>query len=350
MSKDYYSILGVEKGANKDEIKKAFRKKAHELHPDKQGGDEAKFKEINEAYQVLGDETKRQQYDQYGSTFDGAGGFPGGGFGGGQGMHFEDLSDLFGGMFGGGGFGGGGARQAQGNDIQVDVKLSFKESVFGADKELTVSKNNKCERCAGNGGEPGKGLKKCGDCGGNGVKVIMQRTMFGNVQTRVTCGTCSGNGEIPEVKCTACSGSGLAYGKRTLRVSIPPGVEHGMKMRVRNEGESIGARGANGDLYVRIFVENDPRFERADDDIYSVQKIGFTQAALGDEVETDTVDGKVKLKIPAGIQSGEKLRLRGKGVQTPRGRGDHYVVIEIITPKKLSRAEKRLLEELDLRV
>ncbi|MFH1712339.1 MAG: molecular chaperone DnaJ [Patescibacteria group bacterium] len=347
MEKDPYKILGVEKNASKDEIKGAFRKLAHEHHPDK-GGDEAKFKEINAAYQILHDDQKRQQYDQFGQTFDqaGAGGF--GGFNGAQGMHFEDLGDIFGEMFGGA-FGGGRSRSARGSDIQVDVELSFKESVFGVEKELNISKNNVCERCGSEGAEPGTKLKTCSDCDGQGFKVEVQRTILGAVQRRVTCSICQGRGEEPEKKCSTCDGTGLEYGRKTLRVDIPAGVENGMRIRVRGQGEAIGVAGSTGDLYLIIHISADQRFERVGQDIFCQKKIGFTQAAIGDEVDVDTVDGSVKLKIPAGTQSGDKLRLRGKGVQTSRGRGDQIVVIQVATPKKLSRKQKQILKDLDLR-
>lgn len=353
MSKDYYKILDIEKGASKDEIKKAFRKKAHQYHPDKEGGDEAKFKEVNEAYQVLSDDQKRAQYDQFGSgAFNGAGGFGGGqGFGGFQGgMNFEDLGDMFGDMFGFGGGSRGHGRQARGNDIQVDVQLTFKESVFGAEKDVQVSKNSTCERCGGNGAEPGTQLKTCDDCNGSGTKVTVQRTILGAMQSRTVCTSCHGQGEIPEQACTTCHGDGVEYKKRTLRISIPAGVETGMRIRVRGEGEAIGAAGMPGDLYVMVHVTSDKRFRREGEKIYSQVDIGFTQAALGDEIQVDTVDGKVKLKIPAGTQAGNKLRIRGKGVQTNRGRGDHIVIVNVETPKKLSREQKKLLKDLDLRV
>jgi len=350
MAKDLYKILGVEKGASKDEIKKAFRKKAHEHHPDK-GGDEAKFKEVNSAYQVLSDETKKQQYDQYGQTFDGAGGggggFPGGGFGGGGGMNYEDLGDIFGDLFGGGGRSRG--RAPRGQDILVDVDLSFKESVFGVQKEISVTKNNLCERCGGVGSEPATDLKTCTDCDGNGVKIAVQRTILGNVQARVTCTTCSGRGETPETPCSTCNGEGHEYGRKTLSVDIPAGIDSGMKIRIRGEGESIGAGGAAGDLFLRVHVKSDPRFERDGNTLYTTKKIGFTQAALGDEVDVETIEGKVKLKVPAATQSGDKLRLKGKGVAGGRGgRGDQIVIMHVITPKKLSKKLKKLLEELDL--
>jgi len=349
MSKDYYSILGVDKSASKEDIKKAFRAKAHEYHPDK-GGDEAKFKEINEAYQILGDEQKRQQYDQFGTTFDGAGGAGGfGGFSGFQGgMNFEDLGDLCGDMFGAFGGSGRGPRRARGSDILMDIDLTFKEAVFGTEKEISVSKNNTCDRCAGVGAEPGTSLKTCTSCNGQGFTVEMRRSMLGAVQTRVTCAVCNGQGEEPETVCSECHGSGVIHGRKTLRVDIPPGVENGMKIRVRNEGEAIGAAGDPGDLYLQLHVEKDPRFERDGFDLYIEKQIGFSQAALGDEVQVETVDGVVNLKIPSGTQSGDRLRLKGKGIPQGGRRGDQYVLIRVMTPRKLSKKQKQLLEELDL--
>lgn len=353
MSKDYYKILGIEKGASKDEIKKAFRKKAHEFHPDKATGDEAKFKEINEAYQVLSDEQKRAQYDQFGQTFNGgagpgAGGF--GGFGGGHGfnVNFEDLGDIFGDFFGGGGARGSQAR-VRGQDIQMDIKLSFKESIFGVEKEISVNKHNDCDRCGGNGAEPGTSMKTCPDCSGSGFTIHTRHTILGAMQSRVTCATCDGSGEIPEQACTACHGAGTIYGRKSIRVNIPPGVEQSNRIRVRNQGEAVKG-GDAGDLYLVLHVEHDPRFEKVGENIVVNKKIGFTQAALGDEVQVDTVDGKVKLKIPAGTQSGDKLRLKGKGVPYNRGRGDQIVMVNVETPKKLSRHQKKLLDELDLRI
>jgi molecular chaperone DnaJ len=356
MAKDYYDILGIEKGASKDEIKKAFRKKAHEFHPDKSTGDEAKFKEVNEAYQVLSDDTKRQQYDQFGQTFDGAGPGAGGfgGFGGAQGMNFEDLGDIFGEFFGGGGGGfggfGGGQRTKRGQDIQVDMKLTFKEAVFGTEKEIELTKTNTCERCAGDGSEPGTDLKTCDHCDGKGFEIKVRQTMLGAMQSRQTCHVCNGRGEIPETPCGDCRGSGVTTGKKKLRVSIPAGVEHGMRVRVRGEGEAISG-GTPGDLFVLLYVPNDEQFEREGAHIYTTKKIGFTQAALGDEVTIETLDGKVKMKIPAGSESGEKLRLKGKGVPHGRmgARGDLFVELHVVTPQKLNRKQKKAIEELDLR-
>ena len=346
MAKDYYQILGVDRKASQDDIKRAFRKLAHEHHPDK-GGNEAKFKEINEAYQALGDPEKRARYDQFGSA-DGPQGFGAGGFPGGfDPSAFGDLGDLFGNFFGGGG--GGRGRSPRGHDIEMELYLSFKESIFGVAKEITVNKTNTCARCGGQGAEPGTSMKTCDTCKGKGFTVATQRTILGAVQMRVACTDCDGRGEKPEKNCTECQGQGVTRGRKVLRVDVPAGVEDNMQMRVRGEGESIGAQGEPGDLYLRLRVSPDPRFTREGSTIYLKKKIGFSQAALGDTVQVDTVDGPVSMKIPPGIQSGDELRLRGKGVPSGRGRGDQIVIIQVTTPTKLDKNTKRLLEELNLR-
>jgi molecular chaperone DnaJ len=345
MSKDYYKILGVDKSASEDEIKRAFRKLAHEHHPDK-GGNEEKFKEINEAYQALGDKDKRARYDQFGSA-DAPGGFGGGGFGGFDPSQFGDLGDIFGSFFTGGG--GGRQRRPKGADLEVGVTLSFKESVFGVSKDVPLHKESTCERCGGAGAEPGTKMTTCKVCDGKGYRITTQRTILGSVQMRADCEDCHGRGEIPERPCTTCHGAGSHKTHKTLRVDIPAGVEDGMQVRVRGEGESIGAQGESGDLYLRIRVTVDPRFERDGFTIYSEKKVGFTQAALGDTVEVDTVDGKVSMKIPPGTQSGDELRLREKGVPTRGSRGDQIVVVRVITPTKLDKRSRELLEEVNLR-
>lgn len=357
--KDFYKILGVEKSASQDDVKRAFRKLAHEHHPDKKGGNEAKFKEINEAYQVLGDETKRKQYDQFGSAafdgsgggnpFGGGGGFPGGGFNfdfGGAGG-FEDLGDILGGMFGGGG--GGRQRHPQGENIEVGIRLTFKEAVFGVEKEIPISRNSTCTRCAGTMAEPGTSMKTCTTCDGKGFRIVTQRTMLGAMQMKAACDECHGVGERPEKVCSECQGKGVVHGRTTVRVDIPAGVDDGVTVRVRGEGESIGSLGEKGDLYLRIRVEADPRFTREGSTIYVKKKIGFTQAALGDTVDVETVDGKVEVKIPQGTQSGDELRLRGKGVPSHRGRGDQIVIIQVITPTKLDKKVQELLREANLK-
>ena len=352
MPKDFYERLGVSKSATPDEIKQAFRKLAHKYHPDKPGGDEAKFKEINEAYQVLSDSTKRQQYDQFGSTvfenggFGNAGagqGFSGfSGFSGGAG--FEDLGDIFGDLFGG----GGRQRTRRGRDIEMDAELSFKDSVFGIEKTVQVTKPSVCERCAGTGGEPGVKMETCGTCKGSGVEIGIQRTILGNIQTKRMCSTCEGLGEKPTKTCTTCHGAGIEKKQRTLTVTIPSGVENGSVLRVRGEGEAVKG-GASGDLFVHIHVARDARFTREGHHIHSEVKIGFTQAALGDTIEVETIDGKGELKIPSGTQSGTQFRLRGKGVQIGHNRGDQLITVEVMTPRKLNNKQKKLFEELDLR-
>jgi molecular chaperone DnaJ len=347
--KDYYKILGVEKSANEDEIKRAFRKLAHEHHPDK-GGNEEKFKEINEAYQALGDKEKRARYDQFGSA-DGPQGFPGG-FGGGAGFdpsQFGDLGDIFGSFFGGGG--GRSRARPRGEDIHVDMSLSFKESIFGVSKDVPLSKQSTCERCGGQGGEPGSKMKTCDTCKGKGFTTATQRTILGSVQVRHDCNECHGRGEKPEKVCTTCHGDGVTHTRKTIRVDIPAGVEDGMQVRVRGEGESIGAQGESGDLYLNLHVAADNRFEREGSTLYSSKKIGFTQAALGDTVEIDTVDGTVSMKVPAGTQNGDELRLKGKGVVSGRGgnRGDQIVIMKVVTPSKLDSKTRELLKEANLR-
>ncbi len=354
MSKDYYHILGIERNASADEIKKAFRKKAHEFHPDKDGGDEAKFKECNEAYQVLSDPKKRQAYDQFGSAaFEQGGGFGGfegfgngGGFGGfnAQGFDMGDLGDIFGEMFG---FGGTKtkARGRRGSDIQVDVELSFEEAVFGVDRDITLNRTIRCERCAGFGAEPGAKMKECRACGGSGVIDRVQRTILGQIRTRTACEECRGDGKIPEIKCSACHGIGVEKKQKTLTVSIPAGVDDGQVIRLRGEGEAGAYGGSEGDLFLRIHVGPSKYFTREGNTIRSVAKIGFTQAALGDKIEVKTVDGKVELKIPAGTQSGTEFKLRGKGIAG----GDHIVTVNVVTPKRLSREQKKLLDNLGLR-
>ncbi|MFH1253462.1 MAG: molecular chaperone DnaJ [Candidatus Uhrbacteria bacterium] len=356
MSKDFYKILGVNKNASAEEIKKAFRTLAHQHHPDKAGGNEQKFKEINEAYQVLGDPEKRQKFDQFGSAaFDGSQGFPGsGGFGGfSQGginfdfSNFEDLGDLFGGAFG---FGGGGRRTrgpAHGRDLQVDLNLSFEESVFGASKDITFSKTDSCARCGGVGAEPGSKMKKCSECSGAGYQVRVQRTILGAIQSKVECQACQGEGETAETRCTECFGSGLTKNKKTLTVDVPAGIEDGNSLRLSGQGEAVKG-GRAGDLYIRLRVKSDSRFIRDNFDLRSEVAIGFTMAALGGSVEVETVDGKVEVKISAGLQSGTELRLRGKGVGHEGRRGDHIVTVRVITPKNLSKKQKELLEKLDL--
>lgn len=365
MAKDLYETLGLNRNASDEEIKKAYRKLAHKYHPDKKDGDEAKFKEVNSAYQVLSDKTKKQQYDQFGQTFDGAGGsgasgFQGNPFSGGfsgfsganGGMHFEgvdiDLGDIFGNMFNGGGSRKG-ARSKKGSDIAVDVEISFEEMVSGIKKEIRLYKNVQCDKCDGTGAEPGAKIKKCSDCGGTGRKQTTRRTFFGSFAQVVVCPTCEGAGEMPDKKCSKCKGAGHVKEYENIAIDIPPGVESEETLVVRGKGETNGKNSVPGDLYIRLRVKPHPDFKREGSNIFYKLPISFSAAALGYKAEVPTVDGKVEVKIAPGIQSGTILRLQGKGLpQHYSGRrGDQFVEIQVVTPKKLSRKGKRLLEELE---
>ncbi|HBB38501.1 MAG: Chaperone protein DnaJ [Candidatus Magasanikbacteria bacterium GW2011_GWD2_43_18] len=363
MSKDYYKILGVDKGASQDEIKKAFRKLAHKHHPDKPGGDEATFKEVNEAYQVLGDETKRKQFDQYGSDFQQQGGFGGGagwedfmraargggGFQGGGGAQF-DFGDIFGDMFG---FGGGSSRGGQGrtrrgNDVQVDIEITFEEAAFGVERDIRLQKQNDCDVCSGSGAEPGSDVKTCVECGGRGQVIRVQQTILGAMQTAATCPTCHGAGKKSEKSCKHCSGAGMVRSESSYKVKIPGGIDNGGVIRLTGKGESAGAQGHAGDLYVQVHVRSKAGFQRHEFDIYTEVSISFVQAALGDKIEIDTLDGKKKLVIPEGTQPGQKFKLKNLGVTRLHhtGRGDQYVTVNVAVPKKLSKKAKKLVEEL----
>jgi molecular chaperone DnaJ len=367
MGKDYYKILGIDKGASADEIKKAFREKAHKFHPDKPGGDEAKFKELNEAYQVLGDATKRSQYDQFGSTFEQAqrgGGFTGfdgfrdfsgfaNGFNQGQNGNWQfdlnDLGDVFGDMFGFGS-GRGGARKRRGNDIEVSLAVDFLEAVFGTEKEIALNKTVACDRCAGQGAEPGSKVETCNTCKGTGRVTRVQRTILGNIQSQTVCQTCEGSGKTYSQKCSKCRGAGITREVARLNVRIPAGINQNEAIRLSGQGEA-GPKGAEaGDLYLKIRINPDKRFKRQDYDIISEQTIGFSQAALGDKIEIETVDGPVTLKIPEGTQSGRVFMLRGKGVPKlhSHGRGDHLVTIIVKIPIGLSRQQRKILEDLGI--
>lgn len=373
MAKDFYEILGVSKSATQDEVKKAYRKLAHQYHPDKKGGDEAKFKEINTAYQALGNPEKRKQYDQFGAAYSqpGAGG-PGGGpggfswedfsraqgdggpFGGGQyqqgGVEF-DLGDIFGDLFGFGRRGGGGAgarTHGQGSDIQAEMTIDFKESAFGSDKIIELYKNITCTHCSGNGAEPGTKVETCKTCGGNGKVEQIQRTILGAFRTVGVCPECRGEGKQVSTKCKKCRGNGRVKNSETIKVKVPAGIADGETIRLTAKGEA-GERGTPaGDLYITMRVKSDPNFKREDDDIVSSVDISFSQAALGDKISVLTLDGEVSLKIPAGTQSGKLFKLKEKGVMhlRSRGRGDHLVTVNVITPTSLSRKQKKLLEEL----
>ena len=360
MPSDYYSILGVSKTATKDEIKKAYHKLAHQYHPHKGGSsaNEAKMKEINEAYQVLKDPAKRSQYDQLGSAFQGGGpsGFSGFGnfsdfaqnFNGGNqgGVQFDfDIGDIFGDFFSGGRSRTRTASRA-GADIESEINLSFTEAAFGVEKLLRLTKDVVCDKCKGEGAEPGSKVSSCSTCQGTGQ--VMRNIGFG-IGVPSVCGTCNGEGKVPEKKCSKCHGAGVAGSTEEIKVKIPAGVDSGQTVRFTGKGAAAKG-GVAGDLFLRIRVAPDVRFERRGYDLVSQKEISITQAALGDKVEIETLDGKVKLKIPEGTQGGKIFQIKGKGVPhlQGRGRGDHLVKIIVKIPDKLSRKQKDLLRELDL--
>jgi molecular chaperone DnaJ len=354
MSKrDYYEVLGVKKDASADEIKKAFRRAAIEHHPDK-GGDEAKFKEINEAYEVLKDSSKRQRYDQFGHAgVGGNGGDPYAGFGGfggqGQNINFDfgdmGLGDIFGSFFGGGGQQQQ-RRRNRGRDVEAAVEISFEDAVFGTEAELTLNLDDTCEHCKGTTVEPGYELKTCDQCKGSGQTVRVMRTMFGNIQQATVCDKCDGAGKVPEKVCTVCHGTGTQRKKQEVSLKIPAGIDDGSTIRLREHGEAI-ANGPKGDLYVNIRVKPHKKFTREGDLILSEETVDMVDAALGTEIEVDTVDGPIKMKVPAGTQSGTDFKLSGHGVTHLRKdtRGAHIVTIVVQTPTKLSKKQQQLLQE-----
>ncbi len=347
--RDYYEILGVSKTASDDEIKKAFRKLAVKYHPDK-GGDEAKFKEINEAYDVLKDKQKRQRYDQFGHA--GVGGGAGGGnpFEGfnfnGQNINFDfgggAFGDIFSQFFGG----AGGQSPKRGRDVETRVTLKFEEAVFGKDVKVSLNLNDECHHCKGSGAEPGFSMDTCPMCKGSGQYVRIMNTMFGPVQQADACTTCDGKGKVPSKKCSVCSGAGVERREQDITVKIPTGIDDGATIRLRNRGEAISG-GQKGDLYVHIRVKAHKKFTREGNLILSEEHVNMVDAALGTEIDVETVDGIVTMKIPAGTQSGTDFKLSGHGVPNLRSetRGAHIVSIIVDTPTKLSKKQKELLLE-----
>lgn len=382
MAKDLYEILGVAKSATDKDLKAAYRKLALKYHPDKNKGNkeaEKKFGEINAAYAILSDPKKRQQYDQFGAIpgmggggHGGAGGFGGfGGFGGqgrygggGQGGFPFDVEDFGGGFadifesF----FGGSGGRKrkksdgaARGNDIEASINLTFEEAVFGVTKELEITKPDKCDHCGGKGAEPGSPIINCKGCGGAGEIRNVKNTILGQMMTSQTCSECNGVGKIPERKCTKCHGTTRIRFTERVKVRIPAGVDRGTVIRVSGKGEAGVSGGGYGDLYVHIEIKNHPKFARKNIDIYSEKDISIVQAVLGDEIPVETIHGSVRLRIPAGTQSGTLFKLSGKGIHREAGAsnegagtGDHLVKINVKIPSKLTHAEKELFEKLKL--
>jgi molecular chaperone DnaJ len=362
MSKrDYYEILGVSKSATTDELKKAYRKLALQYHPDKNGGkeNEAKFKEVNEAYSVLSDPEKRQAYDQFGHNgpFGAGGDFNQnyqqyGGFDG-QNINF-DFGDLggFGDIFEtffGGGRNSRSRKKNRGADIEAEIRIDFREAVFGTEKDFKLLKMNRCDHCHGDGAEPGVGLKTCPNCHGQGQISKQSKTIFGTFAQIATCPECQGKGKVPEKKCSKCSGAGRVKEQTTLKVKIPAGINSGQGIRLEGKGEAAEHNGSSGDLYLRVKVTPDKRFERNGFDIYSEKEITFPQASLGTMVEVETIDGKVKLKVPTGTQSGKVFKLSDRGIPklNSKNRGDHLVTILVKTPTNLSRNQKKLLAEFE---
>ena len=360
--RDYYEVLGVGKNASDNEIKSAYRKLAKKYHPDLNPGDkeaEEKFKEVNEANDVLSDPEKRKRYDQFGfagvdpnyaaQQGGGAGGF-GGGFGG------VDLGDLFGDIFGSGGFGGfggfGGSSRAnpnaprKGHDIQASVILTFEEATHGCSKTVTINRQETCRDCGGSGAEHGTSPETCPHCGGRGYVVTQQRTPFGVMQSQQPCSYCGGRGTIIKNPCRTCRGTGKTGARKTLEVRIPAGIDDDQNIALRGQGDAGSNGGPAGDVIVHVTVKPDPVFERDGFDVWVHEPITFSQAVLGAEITVPTVDGKVAYTIPEGTQSGTRFRLRGKGIQylNGRGRGDQYVVVDVEIPKKLTKAQRDALK------
>ncbi|MBI2482278.1 MAG: molecular chaperone DnaJ [Candidatus Vogelbacteria bacterium] len=350
--KDYYQILGVNKGASKEEIKKAFRKLAHQYHPDKPGGNDAKFKEVNEAYQILSDDSKRAQYDQFGNTGNFAGGGAGQGFGGfdfsgftnGQGGMEFDLGEMFGDLFGGG-RGGSASRQKRGRDISVDIEVTFKESIFGTERAILINKINLCDNCKGEGAEPSTKLKKCTTCNGQGRVRETRNAFIGSFTTVVECSVCHGKGEVPEKACAKCGGKGTLKQSEEIKIVVPAGINHGEMIRMTGRGEAV-ARGVAGDLYIKVHVESHRTLHREGSDLLMDLTIKLSEALLGAERKIETLDGQLTLIIPEGVKYGERLRIKGKGVPKGSKRGDLLVRVTFTTPTKLSRSARKLIEEL----
>lgn len=358
--RDYYEVLGVDRNADDAALKKAYRVLAKKYHPDMNPGDaeaEKKFKEASEAYAVLSDAEKRRQYDQFGhAAFEGGGAGGAGGAGGFGGFSSADFGDIFGDIFGDF-FGGGGRRSGRANNgpmkganVRKGVRITFEEAIFGCEKELEVILKEPCKTCNGTGAKPGTSPETCSKCGGKGQVVYTQQSFFGTVQNVQTCPDCHGSGKIIKDKCSDCGGTGYVSVKKTIKVSIPAGIDNGQSVRIRDKGEPGVNGGPRGDLLVEVTVSRHPIFQRQDVHIFSTAPITFAQAALGGDVRIKTVDGEVIYTVKPGTKTDTKVRLKGKGVpslRNPQLRGDHYVTLVIQTPEKLSAEAKEALRKFD---
>jgi molecular chaperone DnaJ len=345
VSKDYYQILGIDKKASKDDIKKAFRKLAHQYHPDKKGGNADKFKEVNEAYTVLSDDKKRAEYDSYGRVFsdasysgNGTEGFDFSNFAGGDFAGFN-INDIFGDIFG-----SQSGYSKRGSDISVDVEISFNESVFGTERKILLHKTSQCETCKGSGAAPNTGTVTCTKCNGNGRIRESKRILFGTFSQVTACPNCRGTGQIPKEKCKTCHGIGLKKGEEEIVFNIPAGLDDGEVIKITGAGEAISG-GINGDLYVKVHVMKHPLYKKDGNNLVTNLNIKLTTALLGGEYNLQTLDGDVTVKIPRGISHGELLRMKGKGIPYEKNkRGDLLIKINIQLPQKLSKEAEKLID------
>jgi molecular chaperone DnaJ len=353
MAKDYYETLGVKKDASKDDIKKAFYKLAHKYHPDKKEGDEAKFKEVNEAYQVLSDEEKRSKYDQFGSGYEnmqggnGFGGFDFSGFqqGGGVEFDFGNLNDIFSDFFAGG-MGGGRAQSRRGRDISTEIQISFQDSIFGTERKILITKTSECLTCKGAGAQPGTKMETCKQCNGQGRIREAKKTIFGTIQNTKICEVCLGSGEVPKEPCEKCKGRGVLRREEEISIVIPPGIRDGEMIRMSGMGEAV-SRGITGDLYIKINVAPHPIFRRDGNDLVMTLNLKLSDALLGTKYPIETLDGNIEVTIPEGVSVNEILRVKGKGVPVSKGRrGDLLIKLNIKMPTKISKEGRRLIEKL----
>ncbi len=345
--RDYYDVLGIDKNADDATIKKAYRTLAKKYHPDvsTEENAEAKFKEVQEAYEVLSDSTKRTQYDQFGHQANNGAGFNTSGFGG-----FDfDINDIFSSFFGGGGAAsGGGNRRRKGQDIQRRMSISFEEAVFGAKKKIRVTVHEECHTCHGTGAFSKNDFKTCTKCNGRGTVVVEQQSIFGRTRTQTTCPVCNGSGKEITKACTTCQGEGIETTNKDVEVTIPAGIDTGQQIRLEGYGNKGSSGGPSGDLYILFDVKPHDLYERHGDDILLRVPITISQAALGDDITVPTPHGNVKLKIPAGTQSETTFRLRGKGIPNVRTKrnGDEHILVNVVTPTKLSRKQQDLFNQL----